>query len=688
MKIRKVTIFLILIFLFTFCFNAFLNAATTSDTVYTDDGKYNYTSNVVENKEIATGTYYTRDFGYTTRSDNKDYNQEVFMLSQKSDSSNGLKTVTWAIQNTVSSTTTAFSRATLDKIAEDYEKNHPGWKVLGGINADQYFQYFGVDMTSNGSDVFYNSPYYAMIADGEDWFSIDNMGRVGCNITGFLNNGTSNQLVYGSRSLLGFKLNVYDENNNFIKKFDIDELNPIQSKKNIEGEYTYLYSIYAAHYFESENAFKSPAGINENPTLTKLLNEYPISSENDLYIVEDAERAYVSNSKYWTYKGNMATDAFFGNGVISSINKSVSLKSGQFAIETTNPELLEVLKKGYNVVAQYEMDDEIEQCESGIGWHTLQRYNGIDQNVSNSYNSRPYPRSFFGVTSDGTIYLMASNGSNSGNRWGLYGEEINALCKKYNITTAFQMDGGGSVSMVVRNDNGGFDFVTKPADGNQRSIFSGLFFVIRDVDYDLSITNITDSSVDLGINITDFGIFSNIEKTFVTVSGLTVSGEKYSETKDLTEALHFEGLSSNTIYTVSLSFKIASKENYVECFSKKTLQTLKLPPSINRVTVKIDENSNYKISVSVNDVDQSIVGNLLVSLDGGNNFKRMKQNNSLVIENFDGYTLDNLVIRIEYDLNNEKTNEVYHVDSLNYDLYTFLNGINYKINNSINNILS
>lgn len=688
MKIRKITIFLMFIFLFTFGFTATLNAAVTSDTVYTDDGKYNYTSNVVENKEIASDTYYTRDFGYTTRSDNKDYQQEVFMLSQKSDASKGLKTVTWAIQSTDLSTTNAFSRATLDKIAEDYEKNHPGWKVLGGINADQYFQYFGVEMTTNGSDVFYNSPYYAMIADGEDWFSIDNMARVGCNITGFLNNGTNNQLVYGARTLAGFKLNVYDENNNFIKKFDINELNPIQSKKNTTGEYTYLYSIYAAHYFETEDAFKNPQGYNENPTVTKLLKEYPVSSANDLYIVEDAERAYVSNSKYWAYKGVFATDAFFGNGVISNVSKSVALKSGQFAIETTNPELLKVLKKGYNVVAQYEMDDEIQQCEAGIGWHTLQRYNGVDQAVGNSYNTRPYPRSFFGVTSDGTIYLMASNGSNSSNRWGLYGEEINALCKKYGITTAFQMDGGGSVSMVIRNDKGSFDFVTKPADGNQRSIFSGLFFVVRDVDYELNISDITNSSVDLSVNIIDYGTFSNIEKTYVTLTGTSADGSAYNETKELATALHFEGLASNSDYTVGLSFKIASKNDPVESLSKKTLRSLKLQPTITRASVNLDEENNYKVAISVEDVDQSILGSLFVSLDGGKSFKRMKLNNTFIVENYEGYTLDKLVFKIEFDLNNGKTDKVYEVNIFSYDCYTFLNGINYKANNCINNLFS
>ena len=692
MKTRKIVKIFIIIFIINFTFAVNVNAKT-GDTFVTDDGKYNYTSNVIENKQVGPGTYFTKDFGYTTRG-SEQYKQEVFMLSQKSDASKGMKAVTWSAGNPTSSVSTAFSRVTLDKIAEDYEANHPGWKVIGGISSDQFYFSFGTGLVTNGSDVFYNTPYYGMKADGEDWFTMDALGRAGANMTGFLNSGSENQLVYGSRSLSGFKLNVYDENNNFVKKFDITELNPLSKNKKTSGDYTYLYSIYSAYYFESEDAFYNPNNTDpdyksENPSENKLLKEYPVSSNNDLYVIGAADKAYVSNSKYWKFKGSFATDAFFGKGTITSVEKSVNLKAKQFAIETTNQELLNVLKKGCYVVAQYELDDEMEQCESAIGWHTLQRYEGKDQNVSNSYNSRPYPRSVLGVTEDGTIYFISSNGGNSRPLWGLYGEEVNALCKGYGIKTAFQMDGGGSVTMVLRNEKGGFDFVTTPADGNQRSICGGLFFVVRDVDYEANVTARTNSSISLKVNVSDYGYISNVEKTYVNVNGRNSDGGRYYSSRELTaDEMTFYGLASNSEYNVTLSFKIKDSEDYIESLSTVTVKTLKTNPTISKANIEVGDDKTLKISVTLDDPDASVITSLKVSFDNGETFTKMSSSNAITITDFKGDPLGNVVFEIMYDLNEGHTKSVLVPLKMNYNTYTFLDSLYYQYNKNMESILN
>ena len=692
MKTRKIVKIFIIIFISILTFAVNVNAKT-GDTFVTDDGKYNYTSNVIENKQVGPGTYFTKDFGYTTRG-SEQYKQEVFMLSQKSDASKGMKAVTWSAGNPTSSVSTAFSRVTLDKIAEDYEANHPGWKVIGGISSDQFYFSFGTGLVTNGSDVFYNTPYYGMKADGEDWFTMDALGRAGANMTGFLNSGSENQLVYGSRSLSGFKLHVYDENNNFVKKFDITELNPLSKNKKTSGDYTYLYSIYSAYYFESEDAFYNPNNTDpdyksENPSENKLLKEYPVSSNNDLYVIGAADKTYVSNSKYWKFKGSFATDAFFGKGTITSVEKSVNLKAKQFAIETTNQELLNVLKKGCYVVAQYELDDEMEQCESAIGWHTLQRYEGKDQNVSNSYNSRPYPRSVLGVTEDGTIYFISSNGGNSRPLWGVYGEEVNALCKGYGIKTAFQMDGGGSVTMVLRNEKGGFDFVTTPADGNQRSICGGLFFVVRDVDYEANVTARTNSSISLKVNVSDYGYISNVEKTYVNVNGRNSDGGRYYSSRELTaDEMTFYGLASNSEYNVTLSFKIKDSEDYIESLSTVTVKTLKTNPTISKANIEVGDDKTLKISVTLDDPDASVITSLKVSFDNGETFTKMSSSNAITITDFKGDPLGNVVFEIMYDLNEGHTKSVLVPLKMNYNTYTFLDSLYYQYNKNMESILN
>ena len=75
---------------------------------------------------------YTHAYGMTSASGavNK---QQVNIFNMKTDGTYS-KIVNWAIQDSPNS----FKRATIMDIARDYEEKHPGWIVLGGINADQY----------------------------------------------------------------------------------------------------------------------------------------------------------------------------------------------------------------------------------------------------------------------------------------------------------------------------------------------------------------------------------------------------------------------------------------------------------------------------------------------------------------------------------------------------------------------
>ena len=190
---RKFFITLILMMLLVIPFKISVNAA--DGMVWNDAKTYNYTSNVIEERELANGTTFINDAGITTRGKQEE-KQDVFMLFQKSNAAEGMKVVTWAMYNDSHDVASAYTRGTLATIAKDYEEKHPGWKVVGGINADQYFFNYGTKLHADGSDLFVGQPYYAMRGDGENWFSVDAMGRAGCNVTGFKNDGSTNPLVY------------------------------------------------------------------------------------------------------------------------------------------------------------------------------------------------------------------------------------------------------------------------------------------------------------------------------------------------------------------------------------------------------------------------------------------------------------------------------------------------------------
>ncbi len=645
MKIKKICLLVISLFLL-FIANSFMVLAIENNKTYYDDqNKYGWTTNVVTNELIAKDTTFIHDAGTSIRNGSK-VEQNLYMLLQESNSSEGIKTVTWGGYKQNHSISEALPRLTLADIAKDYEANHPGWKVIGGINADQYCWGYGADPTK-GYDLLENRPYYTMKADGENWFSHHFMGGNCANLVGFLNDG-ANQLVYdpGTAGMDPvFKLNVYDENKNFIKEFNVNDLNP---KNKVSGEYTYVYAL-------------TDTG-NNNATLSrqKQSTSVNISSDNDLYIISNADKTWVSNSVDYAYfknagnSGSRAVNSFFGKGTIDQIGKSTTLTATQFAVETTNNELLGYLKKGAYVVAQYEIGGGYLNCESAIGFHTVQRLNGVDMNVDNSYNTRGYPRSVVGFTEDGKVALITGNGTSKS---GFYAQEINAVCKAYNIKTAFQMDGGGSVTMILRNQSGGFDVVNNPSDGSARSIYNGLFFVVKDATTEVNIDKVTGDSIELSVDIKDFGMFSNVSKSYVNIKGSTATGKVVEKTQEIVNGkVKFDNLESNVKYTYNIQFKVDGKEELEKSFTSGEVYTAKEMIAIKEFRIEYEE-GNLKVSIMLNDPDKSIDGLIKLSFDGGENFEFVTPGKSYTIKEFEGDPLSNIYIKFDYNLNDGEGNK-------------------------------
>lgn len=656
-KINKLFISVILFFLCFFSFSLVVKATDNNGQKFkTDDGAYSFTVNVTEERALSDNVTYIHDEGKTGNGAT-----DCFMLFSKPNQNEGTKVVSWAIYDDNNSVSSAFSRSKLANIAKDYEKNHKGWKVIGGINGDQYFPIFGTQLHVNGSDLFYNAPYYAMMADGENWFTIDALGRSGQNIVGFKNDGSVDGIEFRQGCESTFRLSVFNENNELLGKYDVNELNPTSKEG---SSYTYIYAL--------TNKDQSKDQRNE----TKSVD---VASTNDLYIVEAADKAWVSNTvDFKWYKGNDAKNAFFGKGSISKISKSTTLNSKQFAIETTNEDLLSKLSIGSYVLAQYEMDEDMQACSDGMGWHTLQRLNNVDQNVANSYNSREYPRSVMGITNTGEIMLFASNGKN-GQKHGLFAQEVNAICKAYDVKTAFQTDGGGSVTMILRNEKGDFDTVTTGADGADRSIFSGVFFVVRDVDYTVSNDNITSSSLDLNVNINDLGAYSNVQKSYLRLTGIDKTGQPYDKVEEIKDGkVSFKDLAANQSYQYRLCLKVDGQEELKEAFTKGSISTAKNQAKVTKIKLDLI-NNELKAVVSYSDPHQTIVGNLSISLDGGENWIYLEKG-KINIPFTDGDPIGDFLVKARIDINdgNESKNTIYEDVEMTYSVLVFMKSISYS----------
>lgn len=507
------------------------------------------------------GVSYTQSAG--TTEDGGNQNMSVFSMKTNGTTS---KLVTWA----ATSGNDLYTRMSLSALATNYESLHPGWKVVAGINADQYFQKYGTGLGTDGSDKYTPAPYYPLIIDGETRFAITGSGTYS-NYVGFTNDGATDGLVE-AQTPSGYVLQVLDENGKVTMSTSVAGINT-----NANG-----IVVYAPVYDGGDGK-----------TITQTL------SNRTYYCVEKAELSYLSNSTaYASYKNVAAMNAFFGRGTISAIKTDVTLSNGSFAFSTTEPGLLSLLDVGTRVRVMMTYDGAMANVESASGYHTVQKKDGVEVNAANTYNSSGYPRSVFGQTADGTYVLLASDGhaynsTNVVNGLAIQGmnyKQIDAVLNEYGVVDAYQDDGGGSVTAIVRNDAGGFTVTNSPSETNERSILSGLFFVVKDFSLSVATSALSANGVTLSVTANE-----TAEALYAQIG---------SEKKEITDgSVTFTGLSSNTNYAVHYSYRLDGTEH--EVITTTPIKTWKALPT-NLAFTLLDDGTNVTISWTADDPDGAI----------------------------------------------------------------------------------
>lgn len=523
----------ILIVILSFLFISNFIIVNASDVYYNDNKTSSYSPVNVEMEGNFENTKYQKINAITTNNGLESKQMiYTYVQNQTSDS----KVVTWA----VSKDSGKLENATVAAIASDYEKHHEDWIVVGGINADQYTTGFGTDVASSGKDFYSPQTYYPFICDGEGWFAVTAIPYFGHNIAGFLQDGSNDPIVSGSASLnggniklSGLFLYLLDSDGKRVEKFFVDKFN--ESPK---ADETTLWTS----FYTSQNDF------------------FDIKVPSGSFVVENAIRAYSSNSiDYANYKDKNAYNAFFGKGNINKIaNNETTVGYGDFAIETKNEYVKTALKEGMQILVQYEYEGVLSSVESATGYHSIQRMDGKDVEGVGSYNTLPYPRSVVGRTSDGKIVLLAVDGkAPTQGRAGTTHGETNAILSSLDVVEAYQMDGGGSVTAVVRNEKGTFDTINKPADGSARRVLTALLLVERKKPEVVKKNILTDDN-DVIINFEDF----NYHGYDVEEIKLNINNQSY-EVKE-NENIVISGLTKDVLYRYTLSVKINGKEYVID----------------------------------------------------------------------------------------------------------------------------
>ena len=255
MKIYKKIFFVSFIFLFTICFyNISLKAEESSvEKIYYEDS-------IIEKNELPGGVIHTKIKGYSQVTDqssiengakeagygsskplelNKYYSQQLNVLEIPNESD--VQLIPWGVVSNGQ-----WTLAKVTQMAEDYESANPGWKVVAAINGD-FFDINGKNnlrYTPSGS-MKVNGDLYK-INTGWPMLALNNSGE-GAKLTGFLAgsvNKSQNPYLY-----------IYDENDNVVKEFLIDNVNKEPNDDQISLYIAFYDSTHSINSINVENGY-------------------------------------------------------------------------------------------------------------------------------------------------------------------------------------------------------------------------------------------------------------------------------------------------------------------------------------------------------------------------------------------------------------------------------------------------
>ena len=213
---------------------------------------------------------------------------------------------------------------------------------------------------------------------------------------------------------------------------------------------------------------------------------------------------------------------------------------------------------------------------------------------------------------------MTCFGDNASPLQGLYAQEINAFCKNYGITDCWQMDGGGSVTSIVRNQEGELQYNEACIEASHnnhftdtysgyRYILSGLFVVIKTPEAEVEVSDIDCYSAKVKVDV------SLIKEKYAsaTLRLMIDDSRVYQEypldlSKDVNE-FYAKGLIPYTDYTYLIYGKKKGEEGEeTDTFFRGGFNTYREKPLIlavsgngEEVTIKYDDNNKSIVSMIV-----------------------------------------------------------------------------------------
>lgn len=424
------------------------NATDYEDrTVEALGATYTVTKNLI-NREIGYGITHIKDRGLSSASNLNNYDscgpkdtlvgQQVNVLSIPSNEA--VRIVNWTYL-----TPDSWTKQTVRKIAENFEYHNPGWKVIAGINGDFF------DINGNAELPYHASGY--TVTNGNVTKPFGSASAVG-----FKNDGSGYQLVGGQKIEAGpLKLQIVDKNDNVIEEFDVQKIN----SEVAEGEVGVWFSY--------------------NEFVSDVRTLVPVTVQGDDVYVCDAPIRCLP----------MKQTTIYAKGVLGHQTEETTLKLGQFAVETSNEKIQAYMENGAIIRIQQNIVGAYADCDNITGAGIQLLKDGVA--VGDSDLNR-HPRTCVGIKADGSVVFFTVDGRQfDSDMYGMSSAEMAAALTYYGCVEGYNLDGGGSTTIITRNQYGDFDVHNSPSDGGERSDSNALLVVVPEIS--LEISDVSDTSV-------------------------------------------------------------------------------------------------------------------------------------------------------------------------------------------------
>lgn len=368
-----------------------------------------------------------------------------------------------------------YSTANVKTLVETFEAENPQWKAVAAINGD----FFDIETSKTPS---YGEPEFPMIQLGDVYksdvlTSATGRGVVGTDAEGnmvyytvggnYAANGYGTQLTFES----SYKLQLLGENRN----------NPICS----------FNAVADAGSLKNRMSFLTPHSESRDLSGTTV------------YVVkcDTYRRSHVGINGV-----EHGTRGYYIQGEVIEVRRGTSneiVPEGCVLFFTPNPELFKPLNVGGYIKCQRVLSGEWAGVENAIGFkqQILAEGNILLKNCYGKYNTTgdsatlswtediyEYPycwkhRTAIGFREDGTpVLLVVQKSIDSGEYKGLGASyyEIGEQLKALGCINGFLLDGGGSSTMVIRNENGDLINAYKAEGSNGRAVANAIILAIRD----------------------------------------------------------------------------------------------------------------------------------------------------------------------------------------------------------------